>query len=177
MFECNDKMVSHPSHYQGKNGLEAIDVIEAFTSELSGIDAVDTANVLKYMLRWKSKNGVQDLKKAQWYLTHLIERLEDKGEENRDYMIIDQLPLFHSLTAAEDMLNKMKYCVESSGFVSVHKFYDLCDLTHILFSTTDLLWPSILDVYGWTDLSMVKIVKTNLHLYTFDNLPEAVKVK
>lgn len=31
MYESNDKMVSHPKHYQSKSGLEVIDVIEAFT--------------------------------------------------------------------------------------------------------------------------------------------------
>lgn len=66
-------MVSHPSHYQSENGLEVIDVIEAFTSDLNGIEAVDTGNVIKYICRWKKKNGVQDLKKAMWYLQHLID--------------------------------------------------------------------------------------------------------
>lgn len=73
MYESADKMVSHPSHYMADNGLTAIDVIEAFTSHLSGIEAVDTANVLKYVCRWKRKNGVQDLEKAMWYLQHLID--------------------------------------------------------------------------------------------------------
>ena len=31
-------------------------------------------NVLKYLLRWKHKDGVQDLKKAKHYLEYLIER-------------------------------------------------------------------------------------------------------
>ena len=76
MYECDDKMVSHPSHYQGKNGLELIDVIEAFTADLSGIEATDTGNILKYACRWKQKNGVQDLKKIMWYTQHLIDHLE-----------------------------------------------------------------------------------------------------
>lgn len=38
MYESNDKMVSHPSHYQSETGLEVIDVIEAFTFDLKGID-------------------------------------------------------------------------------------------------------------------------------------------
>lgn len=71
----------NPSHYQTKNGLETINVIEAFTDELAGIEAVDTANVIKYICRWKKKNGIQDLKKAQWYLNHLIKRLEDEEKE------------------------------------------------------------------------------------------------
>jgi hypothetical protein len=31
-------------------------------------------NVVKYILRWKDKDGVQDLKKAKHYLEYLIER-------------------------------------------------------------------------------------------------------
>ena len=61
MYECDDKMVSHPAHYQSNTGLEVIDVIEAFTFDLKGIEAVDTANVIKYICRWKAKNGLQDL--------------------------------------------------------------------------------------------------------------------
>ena len=78
MYESNDWMVSHPSHYQSESGLEVIDVIEAFTSDLNGIEATDTGNILKYMCRWKHKNGLQDLEKAQWYLTHLIEKIKEK---------------------------------------------------------------------------------------------------
>ena len=78
-LECEDKMVSHPPHYQTKLGLEAIDVIEAFTEDLKGIEATDTGNVLKYMCRWKHKNGLQDLNKAKWYLEHLINHLEKEA--------------------------------------------------------------------------------------------------
>lgn len=82
MYESKDQMVSHPPHYQSKTGLEVIEVIEAFTSNLKGIEATDTGNVLKYMCRWKEKNGLQDLEKAKWYLDHLIDHIinESKGE-------------------------------------------------------------------------------------------------
>lgn len=69
-------MVNHPPHYQAKNGLEAIDVIEAFTDGLNGIEATDTGNVIKYILRWKDKNGIEDLRKIVWYTNHLINYLE-----------------------------------------------------------------------------------------------------
>ena len=62
MYESDDKMVSHPSHYQSETGLEVIDVIEAFTFDLKGIEATDTGNIIKYACRWKNKNGIQDLK-------------------------------------------------------------------------------------------------------------------
>lgn len=84
MYESKDKMVSHPSHYQSSSGLECIELIKAATEKLVGIEAVDTAQVIKYMWRWKEKNGQQDLEKAMWYLQHLIDHLENlktKGEE------------------------------------------------------------------------------------------------
>ena len=68
-------IVNHPKHYtQGK--IECIDAIESAVSELAGLDAVCTANVIKYVWRWKHKNGSQDLRKAQWYLNKLIDLQE-----------------------------------------------------------------------------------------------------
>ena len=81
-YECEDKMVSHPSHYQSENGLEVIDVIEAFTADLTGIEATDTGNIIKYICRWKKKNGLQDLKKTMWYLQHLINHVEANKHTN-----------------------------------------------------------------------------------------------
>lgn len=77
-----DDLVNHPSHYQSETGLEVIDVIEAFTFNLTGIEAFDTANVIKYICRWQCKNGVQDLKKAAWYIEHLIHHIEELEKEN-----------------------------------------------------------------------------------------------
>ena len=82
MYESDDKMVSHPAHYISANGLETIEVIEAFTAGLCGIEATCTANILKYACRWKEKNGIQDLKKIMWYTQYLIDHLEkNKGAE------------------------------------------------------------------------------------------------
>lgn len=50
--------------------------MEAFTEDMAGYEAVCTSNVLKYICRWKKKNGLEDLKKAEWYLKRLIERVE-----------------------------------------------------------------------------------------------------
>lgn len=80
LYESDDKLVSHPQHYQSKSGLEVIDVIEAFTDGLNGIEATDTGNAIKYLCRWKQKNGVQDIKKAIWYCTHLLNHLEKSNE-------------------------------------------------------------------------------------------------
>ena len=70
-------MVNHPKHYKAKNGMEVIDVIEAFTANLEGYEATHTGNVIKYICRWKEKNGLEDVRKAQWYLNRLIKNIEE----------------------------------------------------------------------------------------------------
>ena len=64
--------INHPSHYTyGK--MEVIEVIDAFDCNF------EQGNIIKYVLRYKHKNGIEDLKKAQWYLDHLIQK-EMKNE-------------------------------------------------------------------------------------------------
>ncbi|MGG1601252.1 DUF3310 domain-containing protein [Paenibacillus naphthalenovorans] len=67
--------VNHPAHYTAGN-VECIDAIKAATEDLTGIEAVCTGNVIKYLWRWKRKNGVEDLRKARWYLERLIGEAE-----------------------------------------------------------------------------------------------------
>jgi hypothetical protein len=62
--------VNHPSHYT-QGGIECIDALKAATAGLEGIEAVCTANAIKYLWRWKHKNGVEDIDKAIWYLERL----------------------------------------------------------------------------------------------------------
>lgn len=62
--------VNHPNHYQGKN--ECIDVMIA----MFGVEAVKhfcMCNAYKYRFRSTMKNGEEDIKKAEWYETKLIE--------------------------------------------------------------------------------------------------------
>jgi hypothetical protein len=63
--------VNHPNHYT-QGGIECIDALAAATINLKGIEAVCTANAIKYLWRWKQKNGVEDLEKARWYIDKLI---------------------------------------------------------------------------------------------------------
>lgn len=63
--------VLHPSHYnQGK--VECIEAIESAIINLTGIEAFCTGNCIKYLWRWKQKNGVEDLAKCKFYLDYLI---------------------------------------------------------------------------------------------------------
>lgn len=63
--------VNQPDHYT-QGGVECIDAITAATINKTGIEAVCVANVIKYLWRYELKNGVEDVKKAQWYLNRLV---------------------------------------------------------------------------------------------------------
>lgn len=110
MYESNDKMVSHPDHYQGKNGMEVIDVIEAFTADLKGIEATDTANIIKYACRWKNKGGVQDLEKIIWYAQHLVDHI--KAEQNKK---VEEAKANYSFVQTHRTFSKEELCAIFGG--------------------------------------------------------------
>ena len=71
--------VNSPAHYtRGKQ--EAIDIIEdAIQDAPSVAEGMLQAQVLKYMLRvWLKDNPMEDLQKAQWYLSRLIDKQEEE---------------------------------------------------------------------------------------------------
>lgn len=66
-----DEEVKHPTHYN--KGIETIKYIISW--EMDFLEG----NIIKYVTRYKDKNGVEDLKKAKQYLEWLIEREEKKN--------------------------------------------------------------------------------------------------
>ena len=64
-------VINHPSHYT-QGGIECIDAINAAVTGLNAFEGYCIGNIIKYIWRWKFKNGVEDLKKARWYLNKLI---------------------------------------------------------------------------------------------------------
>lgn len=69
--ENNDK-INNPAHYTA-GGIETLDYIKAKVKDYSSYAA---GNILKYVSRYEHKNGIEDLKKAQFYLNDLIEWME-----------------------------------------------------------------------------------------------------
>jgi hypothetical protein len=67
--------VNHPHHYT-RGDIECIDALAAATVGKTGIQAVCVANVVKYLWRYEAKSGLEDVKKARWYLERLIQELE-----------------------------------------------------------------------------------------------------
>ncbi len=73
-------LVNHPPHYQSKDGsgIECIDAIRASMS-LSEFQGYLRGNIMKYIFRTEDKNGLEDLKKAEWYLNRLIQEIEENS--------------------------------------------------------------------------------------------------
>ena len=72
--------VNHPKHYC-KGGVESIAFVKAAVSNLSGFEAVCVANIIKYMWRYKEKNGLEDVMKAGKYLEWLQEEVEKNANK------------------------------------------------------------------------------------------------
>ncbi len=75
----NNDMVNHPPHYESGQ-FECIDVMV----ETQGVKAVQSfcvCNAFKYLYRHENKNGLEDIKKAIWYLNKFVE-LEGKRTDD-----------------------------------------------------------------------------------------------
>lgn len=70
-------LVNHPPHYT-QGGVECIDAIEAALGA-EGFEAFCTGNAAKYLWRWRHKGGVEDLRKARWYLDRAIASAMERG--------------------------------------------------------------------------------------------------
>ncbi|MGC4375902.1 DUF3310 domain-containing protein [Fictibacillus sp. Mic-4] len=65
----------NPDHYK-VGGIETIDIMKAKLTK-EQFEGYLLGNILKYTSRYRHKNGVEDLHKAGWYLSRLIDLLED----------------------------------------------------------------------------------------------------
>lgn len=72
--EATDEMVNHPQHYNSGK----IEVIKIMEDQLNPEEyrGYIKGQVLKYITRERHKNGLEDLKKAYWYLGRLIKYME-----------------------------------------------------------------------------------------------------
>lgn len=70
--------VEHPTHYN-QGWIECIDAIKAAAVGKSGIESFCVGNAIKYLWRYEEKNGLEDVKKAAWYISRLISELELKN--------------------------------------------------------------------------------------------------
>ena len=174
MYESTDKMVSHPKHYQSEKGIELIDVIEAFTADLTGIEAVDTGHLIRYSCRWMNKNGIQDLEKLMWYCQHLIDHLRE-NEANEEPLsevemkhdaeiILNSGLCFDTREKAEDIITRLGDIIEVYGYATV------ADLDELLGKLPD---EDDRD-FGWLSTDRMKVERTRYGFVA--DIPNAVRM-
>lgn len=68
-------IVNKPPHYT-HGSIECIDAITEAIKDKPANEAYLVGNIIKYLWRYEKKNGLEDIKKAQWYLNRLISQKE-----------------------------------------------------------------------------------------------------
>jgi hypothetical protein len=82
-FEGRMDSTVSPKHYQFRDGIQTIDYIDAVAETLEGDEAVQFANIIKYVSRYRGKGkAIHDLNKARWYLDRLVTIVERKEMDN-----------------------------------------------------------------------------------------------
>lgn len=65
----------NPSHYKSGD-IECIDAIQSAVLCKPAFQGYLVGNIIKYLWRYEMKGGVEDVKKARWYVDRLINQLE-----------------------------------------------------------------------------------------------------
>jgi hypothetical protein len=82
-------VVNKPKHYMlfPEQGIEVRDVIAKLVVKMDDANLVyrpmatsDYTQMMQYLMRFMDKNGVEDLKKAKWYLDKLIQAYDDESD-------------------------------------------------------------------------------------------------
>lgn len=69
----------NPDHYKSQTSLECIEAMQLTFGEV-GVINFCACNAWKYIWRWKNKNGVEDLHKAEWYIHKGLELILQSAE-------------------------------------------------------------------------------------------------
>lgn len=87
---------TNPDHYKNSTSLECIEAMEIVLGDL-GVTYFCVGNAWKYIWRWKNKNGIEDLKKAKWYIEKAWELIDG---------VVMPAGIEHLLTRMNDYVNK-----------------------------------------------------------------------
>lgn len=133
---ASDKI--NPNHYKGKqHGIECITLTAKMNFTLG--------NAVKYLWRYKDKNGLEDLKKALWYLDYSyqqepnIANHDPKFELNTVLHIIENYPLIIQLVLFTLLTTPFKSGDYSFKRIMVKRCFDLL-LTFILQEEPDYVF-------------------------------------
>jgi hypothetical protein len=79
MYKLIDNSIK-PTYYKVGN-IETLDYIKELIKDMSSNEAVYVFNIIKYISRYNKKNGIEDVKKCQFYLNKLIDFLENENDK------------------------------------------------------------------------------------------------
>ena len=79
--------VNHPQHYTSGCGFECIDILKMVLSD-DEFEGFCIGNAIKYIWRHQLKGGMEDIRKARWYLDTILERHPIYATGNRDFMLL-----------------------------------------------------------------------------------------
>jgi hypothetical protein len=122
-------MTSKPAEQVGGNHYSRLTIEPIQFIEANGL-GYSEGNIVKYISRWKNKNGLEDLNKAKWYVERLIQVEEERLAENRR----------DELTAAIE-LNCPSSCEEP------------CEACPVDDAPTVTRYISDLHFFGWNEMS------------------------
>ena len=78
-IEPKPETVNHPNHYGGDTPYEVIKVLRCWFTE-EQFEGFLVGNAIKYLARYRKKNGLEDVQKAVFYSKYLEEFLHEKAE-------------------------------------------------------------------------------------------------
>jgi hypothetical protein len=87
--------VNSPSHYMLLPNVEVIDVVDKLcdraqaTNALVGSEFSYYAQLMQYLMRFMDKGGVEDIKKAKWYMERMLTSVESRTPAKRQPKIVD----------------------------------------------------------------------------------------
>ena len=73
---------NNPKHYEWDLSVTTMEVVEEVCKDYKGIEAFYVANILKYIIRAKNKNGIDDIMKVKDYATRLYDHMLNKEKHN-----------------------------------------------------------------------------------------------
>ena len=73
---------NNPKHYEWRLSVSTMEVVEEVCKEYKGIEVFYVANILKYIIRAKNKNGIDDIMKVKDYATRLYDHMLNKEKHN-----------------------------------------------------------------------------------------------
>jgi len=157
--------VDHPAHYT-----QGIEVMDYIASQGWGHDFC-AANIIKYVTRYAHKNGIQDLRKARWYLDYLINMVAGgEVEEGRPLRIYVAGP--YSADSKKARAQNIERATKTAAILAMAGHYPFCPHMHT--AEWDDKYPMDWHYYMAHGLSMQRVMQAVFFQGDWRNSPGSI---